>query len=54
METRLFILWQELSNIPEKLLLRHNRKSIRAYDTNCNIIMTSQTTSLNTAIKSRK
>ena len=28
----LLILWQKLSNIPEKSLLRHNRKSIRAYD----------------------
>ena len=30
-KTHLFILWQKLSNIPEKLLLGHNRKSIRVY-----------------------
>ena len=48
------MLRQKLSNIPEKSLLRHNRKSIRAYDNKLQYIMISQTSSPNIAIKSCK
>ena len=34
--------------------VRHNRKSIRAYDNKFHVIMISQTSSLNTAIKNGK
>ena len=51
----LFIQRQKLLNIPEKTLIRHNRKSIRAYDNNLrhNYDM-SQTSSLNITIKNGK
>ena len=49
--TRLFILLQKLSHIPDQSLIRHNRKNVRAYN---NIIMMSQTLSLNIAIKNGK
>ena len=52
--TRLFILRQKLLNIPEQSLIRHNRKSIQAYDNKFHIIMMSQTSSLNIAIKNGK
>ena len=49
--TRQFIVQQKLSNIPEQSFIRHNRKSIQAYDNKFHIIMMSQTSSLNIAIK---
>ena len=49
--TRLFILQQKLLNIPEKPIICHDKKSVRAYN---NVIMMSQTASLNIAIKNVK
>ena len=52
--TRIFILQQKLSNIPEQSLIRRNRKSIQAYNYKFHVIVMSQTSSLNIAIKNGK
>ena len=52
--TRLFILRQKLSNIPEQSMIRHNRKNTQGMITDFGIIMTPQTSSLNITIKTSK
>ena len=52
--TRLFILWQKLSNIPEQFMIRHNRKYIRDYDNRFPHNYDITNSSLNIAIKTSK